>query len=396
MSETICGEGLVKSMSVPKLVFTIFSCLVAGILLSACTQPSETSKPETEENGRFLQVLSLLPDTPDTRHNVRIDDYARVRELLNITISSDDEQFYFTIPEFTEPLGSMFSRGFFSGLDTYAFQSPIKRNNVGFGPLDVDMDLTAGSVLNNFEIVKGRYDPQRTAEALAANQPAMAREKYTTQVYKDVVIHSWGEVPYLKQENMLVPPVFDRHGRAFPMAVIDGYAFRYPAIEGIKAMIDLSRGEEAGVSGMSFHSLAAVPEYALLARLSEQLGAFSVYMTDQGKTLSAYPDETFKDTPLLRHYKVMALGAGKDKEGLYMTVVLLHDSTVAAEQNVELLRRRINETSSLRTGELWSNIIEIVDIHSEGTLLLARTRGILGSMLLPYNEPLFLQEEARN
>jgi len=380
----------VKPIGAPTLALVGAWFLVSVILADGCTRPVEPSGPPTESPGQFLHMLSLVPDTPDTRHDVRIDDYERVRNTLHITPSVDDELYYLNSGDFRLPLGSMLSRGFLTGVDAYAFQSPIKRNNVGFGPLDVDMDLTSGTPAYTFEIVKGRYDPQRTAEALA-NQPVMAREIYATQLYKNVIIHSWAEVPY-RVENRLAAPVFDRNARALPIAVADGYVFRYNAVEGVKAMIDLRGGEKAVVGGMVIHSLASAPEYGLLANMSERLGAFSIYLSDRGKTPSDYPGKGFEHTPLLRHYTTMAIGTGTDEEGLYVTVILAHETVDSASQNVELLRRRINETSSLRTGEPWRHTVEVLDIHAEGTLLVARLRGVEADAILHFNEPFLLEE----
>lgn len=379
-----------KPIGAPTLALVGAWFLVSVILADGCTRPVEPSGPPTESPGQFLHMLSLVPDTPDTRHDVRIDDYERVRNTLHITPSVDDELYYLNSGDFRLPLGSMLSRGFLTGVDAYAFQSPIKRNNVGFGPLDVDMDLTSGTPAYTFEIVKGRYDPQRTAEALA-NQPVMAREIYATQLYKNVIIHSWAEVPY-RVENRLAAPVFDRNARALPIAVADGYVFRYNAVEGVKAMIDLRGGEKAVVGGMVIHSLASAPEYGLLANMSERLGAFSIYLSDRGKTPSDYPGKGFEHTPLLRHYTTMAIGTGTDEEGLYVTVILAHETVDSASQNVELLRRRINETSSLRTGEPWRHTVEVLDIHAEGTLLVARLRGVEADAILHFNEPFLLEE----
>ncbi|MFC1977805.1 hypothetical protein ACFLWS_06055, partial [Chloroflexota bacterium] len=42
------------------------------------------------EENTFLEMLKLIPDTPDTRSPVYIIDYARIREIYEIALPSSD------------------------------------------------------------------------------------------------------------------------------------------------------------------------------------------------------------------------------------------------------------------------------------------------------------------
>jgi hypothetical protein len=47
----------------------------------------------------------------------------------------------------------------------------------------------------------------------------------------------------------------------------------------------------------------------------------------------------------------MALGIAKDKQGLYALIILVHADNETASNNVNLLKRRIEETNSIYTAK---------------------------------------------
>ncbi len=99
---------------------------------------------------------------------------------------------------------------------------------------------------------------------------------------------------------------------------------------------------------------------------------------------------------MLKPYGSFATGAGRDDRGQYMVVVLVHSSERAAQQNVELLRRRIEEAQSLWTNEPWSDFFEEMEIRAEGEVLLGKLWGErTGSLWLRFilnRDPLLLHE----
>ena len=80
--------------------------------------------------------------------------------------------------------------------------------------------------------------------------------------------------------------------------------------------------------------------------------------------------------PRLRPYEAYATGAGKNENGGYMALVLVHADDASAEENAGLLRRRIEEGSSAY-GVPWSDSIDVdtLEIKAEGRLLLAKLKG---------------------
>ena len=158
----------------------------------------------------------------------------------------------------------------------------------------------------------------------------------------------------------------------------------------MEALIDASLNESA--------SLADVEEFRLLAGGMSRLGAYTMLLSDDVEVWDAanldatmllqasssredvdrLQRELSERGPWLRPYEAFATGAGKDENGHYMALVLVHADDASAEENVGLLRRIIEEERSfVDPSLLWSDDIDVErsEIHTEGRALLAKLRG---------------------
>ena len=367
--------------------------LLAGVF--ACTSAPGDEGPG---NSRLSQVLKFVPDTPDNRSNVLIVDYVRAREVSGASLpapeaGSDEVLAYVVALQKQRLIGA---GGFMSGMDQYVLQTPITRANVGFGAQDVDVDLTAGKPPYTLEVVSGRLDGERSAGAISlasAASPAVS-SRYASEDYKGVTIHSWGSGLDVNLAERLSPPVFDSLGRAMPMAVLDEYALRYPTVEGIKGMIDVGSGDRDR-SNSATRSLAVVREYKLLAETCASNGAACVLMSDQVQNAGSFPAQASDGSPLLRPYLALAVGTGGDEKGLYALAVLVHASADLAQQNIDLLKRRIAEASSQQASRPWRELIPEADVQSDGTILIAKLRTASVTLALQAfyaRDPLLLSE----
>ena len=153
----------------------------------------------------------------------------------------------------------------------------------------------------------------------------------------------------------------------------------------MRRLIDTHQGER--------DSLADVEEYLLLARGLAELEARSALLSDRNQSvqetvdyhlagLPGYTQESIDELrrlleaePLLRPYDAFATGAGWDNRGLYMAVVLIHPNEQAAEENVGLLRRRIEEAKLSVAGEPWADFFDDMEIHAKGRVVLVKLWG---------------------
>lgn len=121
-------------------------------------------------------------------------------------------------------------------------------------------------------------------------------------------------------------------------------------------------------------------------------GEGRAFTQDQLDRLTA----TLEAETLLLPCDAFATGAGRDNRGQYMAVVLVHSSDRAARQNVELLRRRIEDAQSLWTNEPWSDFFEDMELRADGRVLLGklwgeRTRSLWLNFIFQ-RDPLLLHE----
>ena len=78
--------------------------------------------------------------------------------------------------------------------------------------------------------------------------------------------------------------------------------------------------------------------------------------------------------PVLNPYTAYATGVGKDEDGVYTALVLVHDDAIAAEANVNLLRQRISAASTLEFDSPWADEFDAnrTEFRFEGRVLLAK------------------------
>ena len=262
-----------------------------------------------------------------------------------------------------------------------SLQALDRRRYLGFDIQDVLRSAEAGLPPGVLEVIQGDFDPGLTARALTACTECETPEEDERNGIK---FYSWGEDLAVDVKKRFAPPAFDQLGRGGRIAVLDGYVFRTVESPGMRRLIDTSVGRG--------DSLADVEDFRLLAAGLDELNAYSGILTGQAQSFdealtvlladSAFTQEDvarlrarMEEELLLLPYDAFATGAGRDDRGQYMAVVLVHSSEGAAEENVELLRRRIEEAQSLWIGRPWSDFIEEMDIRSDGVVLLGKLWG---------------------
>lgn len=198
--------------------------------------------------------------------------------------------------------------------------------------------------------------------------------------YRGILFHAWGTTGGDLRDR-LKPPAFDRHGRGGRIAVQDKYVFYSVKTSGMEGLIDASQGKRP--------SLADAEEFRLLARGMSALGAYNAWFTDRVDLTKANDgiDQEVQGPPLLRPYFAVSIGGGKDDEGSYSALVLVHSDSKLATENVDRLRRRIDASTS-------SIPVDVIEIRVEGQSLLTKLRGNWGLLMtgLVSGDYLFLHE----
>ena len=353
----------------------------------------------------YAGLLGTIPDTPELRRQVYINDYALVRQVFDIPLPGpgDDDDALVEFYEWLPPTGFGREADYppVSGFGAISFFGPFNQHrnitaenlqHLAFDVRSMDQSIVAFALPATLDVVRGRFDPQATGKALESCSEC---EPHSREEYGGVSYYSWGEDYAANLQLRFAPPAFDEIGRGGRIAVLDEYVFRTLGASDMEALIDAGLNEGA--------SLADVEEFRLLAGGMSRLGAYTMLLSDDvevwdaedyyvvllldgatGKGVVQAQRELSERGPWLRPYEAFATGAGKDENGHYMALVLVHADDASAEENVGLLRRIIEDEGSILDDIAWSDYIDVErsEIHAEGRVLRAKLRGRFASQWL--------------
>lgn len=360
-------------------LFTVITVILATLIptLASCD-----SSP-----GVFEQILSVIPNTTSNRAVVAINDYSQMRKQLQIDplreeATIDEQKAYISALLSMDGLGKNLrlaaNIGFVNNNVAYLEQSIKAMQNMAIGYWAVEQEVSAGWPPINVSIVKGRFNPERSRQALAEsakdNPPSI-------EIYDENTIYSWGGDNEINLDKMLTPPAYDMLGRGGRFVFQDEYAFRTNATSPLKQVLDAQKDVQK--------SVANIPEFCLIAKELDSHGAMSAHLSDQTQSLAlvrnvltASGDITVEDVdnylkqgPILLPYQTLGMGISKDEKGLYALIILVHVNEQTAAQNVDLLQQRIQQTSSFLTSKKWSSIFSNVSVSSKGRVLTAKLYG---------------------
>ena len=359
------------------------------------------SQVQPPRSQLYMDLLRLVPSTPQTLAGIWVSDYSVAREVFNVPAPGDDEgedalEGHITaISSASSQVDAGFlARGpFISGYSAYTTETLGMRRYLGFDFRDVDQSLMTGIPPETIEILRGRFEPGKEQGLLAA---CLECPEHELVEYKGTTYNSWGED--LKQDlrQRFALPFLDELGRAGRIAIQDEYVFRTKETASMEAIIESGQAQET--------SLADLPEYQILAGVLSDLSPYSAYLSASPKSMERYLPlagrtnlsseqiAELKDEAefrfLLRPFQVWAAAAGIDEQGPYMVVLLVHASEEAANLNVSLLGQRIDEIQSFRDRTPWKELFTERQISAEAKLLVAKLRGPgIGSWINPLFSP---------
>ena len=396
----IMESGMKKNHFMYKL-----SPLIIVILNLVLLLPLSAGCGVTASNT-YLELLNLVPadlNTDDSHFLVTLVDHASYYQDNGITFSDSQELIYIMNTENFE-LWNIVYGGFITGYSIYMDRSTIRKEYLGYDITCIDAEIHFEYPPVNGVAAIGRFDPQATAEALS-NQgewPSWAVNAYTTEDYRGVTIHSWGDGLKIHLETRLLPPHIDELGRARPLAITDNYLFYAASVETAKLVIDASQNQHS--------SLADLPEYAAIANGLAELKTYAAMISD-GKAANLCLDSLENgDTQLtetereilinslgipLKKFLTFGCGVGQDENGVYTVIIIYHQSPDDALANVSLLRQRIESVRSSVINIPWSELITETDIRAEGNVLLAKlysSAGFWANLIYAGDNLLFHEE----
>ncbi len=344
--------------------------------------PSFAGCAGPSSRNTFTELLTLVPASEasdDSPVYFTLVDFASFYKDNGITFTNFEELTEEIMTKPREILMNMPGPGsFITGYSSYAQHSTIREKYVGYDIGDVDAEIQFGTSPNEGVAAIGRFDPEATKNALSNQDewPVEIKDRYQTEEYNNITIHSWGDGFKTNLKARLTPPHVDILGRAKPLAVTGEYLFYHPSLENVKLMIDASRQKG--------QSLADLPEYSSLVDALAGLKVNSAIIgngpmanlcvstiEDDFTRLTEEEKLTLLGTPL-KKFLTFGSALGKDENGFYTAIVIYHANSDIARENVSLLKQRLESSSSLFFDGSWSNLFTETDIKAEGNVLLAR------------------------
>ena len=387
----------IRLLTTPIVIILCLTLIVP--VLSGCSS--------TAASNTYIELMSLVPADFAVRDSGYVSfvliDHSSYYEDYGITFSTPEE---FIDLFGTTPLINYLAYGdFITGYTRYLLTSPIRKEYVGYDITYVDAEIHIREHPTIGIAAIGRFDPQATRDALSHQDewPSWAVTAYTSEDYRGVTIHSWGSGLETHMSTTLCPPHIDQLGRARPLAVTDKYLFNANSAEDIKLSIDTSQGQHS--------SLADLPEYAAIANGLTDLNVYAAMVCEEAIANLFLSSLEYEHNPQseaevemlinsmgipLKNFLIFGTGLGADEKGTYTAVVLYHENSDDALQNVSLLKQRIENVKSISSDELWSTIISDTDITTEGNTLLAKlytsSQGFWLNLIYDWDNLLFHEE----
>ncbi len=337
----------------------------------------------------YEELLARLPDNDGTRSYAKLADNAGFLEAFGIERpqpGADSQE----VAQFYERLSAAWVEGLIPDLPSWplSLRDYLSVNNwfsnVAFDAWSADQSVNAGDVFRLghsegpplvYDIAFGKFDPELTANALAAcdcDQP-------TIRVHDGVEYYSWGTEFIGQIELRHTPPMYDHIGRGPSVLVREGegyYSISYAVMEN---MIDVLEGNEP--------SLADDAVYASVSRWIASLGLMrDVTFFSRGFSLDdalatsgeqsrdpALFEETARKTELFSPFGLVATGVGYDGERPFTGIVISNPDESSAEGNAEIFAERLRTVPiSVQSDETYGDQLKLIEIAVEDNLIIAR------------------------
>jgi hypothetical protein len=402
-----------------------------GTSTSTITQTSPTILPTREiwpvnlppdMMGRISEMLMLIPDNPEVSHeqvwfidfaawdftlNLNKNDYRNtsgqqsignennyINDLILSSMDTDDRvrpTWYPWLgqPPFISGMGLDWKHS--NSIREIIKYSPIRTENVGYGPLDVQSSILSSAIYKNspfdYETIKANFSTSTIKHTVEQYQ-----EGYQCPQVSDsngISIYSWdGEVD---QSRELFPPIFDNNGKGRTLAVQSGYIFCSQQPMRVDEMIEASQGR--------IPNLGDDPLYQELANKLEAMGNMSAVISvdkilkqDNWPGKSSFFEKAASYALLMGPYNAFAAGLSVDDKGMFVSLILLYESPDLAEKDIEVLKERLAAgTNSMNSP--WAKEVDDSEVWADGNALCAKLYGNVTSYwdCFVHQEPLLVR-----
>lgn len=376
----------------------------------------------------FLRLLRAIPDTPDARRQVWLNDFRYMWRFLQergiARPGGDDppdavldalrklaggEIYLLPMPESAPWISGGLSSDYVS---KYLFHG-----DSGVDARNVDLAARTGrgqwyqglsNEVEELEVAFGDYDPARIRAELGSCGDCIPHE---TRLHRGVEYLAWGEDLQPNLRTRLKPPWMDWVGRGGRVALFDGKIVRALGTPGIEGLIDAhlslspsmaddpktaaaahaldALGAYTAVISSADFSLDGLQKHLRQRTISRSDGRFGYGFAAEGLggqvsgsidgTPGATPvpvsaESVVASAPLLKPFEVAAFGQlpQRSADSREIVVVIVHASEEDAQINQRLLLGRLQDTRFADGIPLYADRIRLVELDVEGGILIAR------------------------
>ena len=371
-------------------VLTITVVLLLAAIFSACGdgQSATDDASGLPPQGRFIELMTLIPLNEESRAFVSFNNYALAREANGIQAPAEDasdedlEEYLFELFISLDTPTGLAEGPWISGFSWNAIRELKPSDYLGFDIGDMEQSILAGEPPYVLEVASGRIDPEDTESSLSRCTEC---EEPEIHEHSGISFYSWGEdglEPDFKK--IFQPPAFDYLGRGGRIAVLDSLVFRTLETEKMRSLIDTYRDNR--------DSLADDPDMALAAGELQNLGVYSAILFGDVEMFTTDPLDSLlsaeeraqlekaraelgmeaEDTP--DYYSALGTGVAKDSDGFLTILVFVYEDEDVANRNVQGLEEMLANGQSIATGQPWTEYFPQSEVWSDGRALIARLR----------------------
>ena len=361
--------------------------------------PTLQSAPSIVEGGRslapdggfFLELLEFVPDRPETRGLLWMQDFgpwwsglegfgverpgpdAPADRLIDDMYAIPLTALFRSIPWVQTPLVCCPTE-YLSSNKPYPY--------VGFDFRNADRTLKIERGKFAYEVALGVYDTDVTAARLGACDECIEHELVE---YGGTTYYAWGEDFQGGIRQRFSPPLFDQAGRGGRLSVGEGYVMRSLHDEGIEGMIDAKNGD--------VRSLADSDDYQLAVGALMGVDAYAAGIVSAGLSLEDFRQDCLCNTreisiedriqaatslPLLKPFTAAAAGYVLDGPNgpAHSVLVLVHEDEESAMVNAERLVERLQieyaTAPNVFPSANWGDNLDHIEIAVDGKVIMAK------------------------
>ena len=366
---------------------TALALAAAALFAVAVGCSGSQALPSVDESASpYRALLTLVPDTPVTRDAVFLVDYELIHQFSGLEKPGPGTEPY-DVTRHRTLVTDASSRW----ADNWHFQpwvpflagyhlsdhSLVAGVVLAFDIRNVRTSAAAGTPEHQLIVMVGDFVPAEINSSLEyCKSSTSVCAPYDRRSHREVDYYSWNE----SVRTIPFPDLLGRFPRiaVSPTQVLQGFTN-----DGIELLVDTGLGRH--------DSLADVEDFILLADAMTELGAAMAVLSDRALSVDAAVEEIrateeFSESAVrtlkqqqsneaLSPFTALAVGIGNDEQGPYMVLALVHANPALATANVAQLSSRIAVGVSFRFDKEWDELIDDIEVRSDGRVLLAKLRG---------------------